>query len=129
MKQSSLLSFLGLAYRGRNLIWGEHPVLSAIRDKAARIVLIASDASENTASRIRHRAAENGIPVLVLTSTKSELGAALGKDTCASVAITDAGFALSILVQLDADCKYTETRKKLEKIIKRKEQKAKQKQR
>jgi ribosomal protein L7Ae-like RNA K-turn-binding protein len=129
MKQSNILSFLGLAYRGRNLVWGEQPVLSAIREKTARIVLVASDASENTVSRIRFRATENDIPVFELTSNKVELGAALGKATCASVAITDAGIALSLLERLDIDSKYIETTEKLQKMKKRKALKAKQKQR
>ena len=120
MKQNNILSFLGLAYRGRNLVWGEQPVLAAVCDKKARIVLVASDASENTVSRIKFRADENGIPVLELESTKAELGASLGKGTCASVAITDAGIALSILERLESDDKYIETREKLKKLKKRK---------
>lgn len=124
MKKDSILPFLGLAYRGRNLVWGERIVLTAIRDKVARVVLVASDASENTVSRIMHRASENSIPVFELPEGKSELGASLGKSACASVAITDAGIALSVLNKLDSEGNHVETAKKLEKMKKRKAQKA-----
>ncbi|MGI6040128.1 MAG: hypothetical protein GX257_09580 [Clostridiales bacterium] len=125
MKQDSILPFLGLAFRGRNLVWGEKTVLTAIRDKVARVVLVASDASENTVSRITHRASERGIPVFELISNKAELGASLGKGACASVAITDAGIALSVLEKLDPEGNHVETAKKLEKMKRRKSLKAK----
>ena len=125
MIQDNILPILGLAFRGRNLVWGEKPVLTAIRDKIARVVLVASDASENTVSRIMHRASENGIPVFELPNNKVELGASLGKSACASVAITDAGIALSVLKKLDSEGNHVDTANKLEKMKRRKSLKAK----
>ena len=49
----------------------------------------------------------------------------LGKGACASVAITDAGIALSVLEKLDPEGNHVETAKKLEKMKRRKSLKAK----
>lgn len=42
------ISFLGLANRARKLISGEELVVREVRKQKAKLVLLASDASENT---------------------------------------------------------------------------------
>jgi ribosomal protein L7Ae-like RNA K-turn-binding protein len=120
MTSGSLLPLLGLAYRGRRLESGEQPVSIALRDKKARIVLVASDSAENTKSRLKSWTAVNGVPLFELDCTKEELGAALGKASCSMAAITDAGLALAALKQLDPNGEHAETVGKLEKLKKRK---------
>lgn len=124
MTANNLLSLLGLAYRGRHLESGEQPVSVALRDKKARIVLVASDSSDNTKSRLKNWTDSNGVPLFELPCSKEEMGSALGKVSCAMAAITDAGLALTALRQLDPNGEHAETVKKLEGIKQRKSEKA-----
>ena len=48
LKQNKILSLLGLAMRGRNLVSGEFQTIDAIKSGAAMLVIIATDASDNT---------------------------------------------------------------------------------
>lgn len=124
MTPNSILPLLGLAYRGRHLESGEQPVSMALRDKKARVVLVACDSADNTKRRLRSWAESNKVPLFELDCTKEEFGAALGKASCSMAAITDAGLALTALKQLDPKGEHAETVSKLEGIKKRKAQKA-----
>lgn len=46
-------SLLGLAYRARKVISGEELVLKEVRNKRAKLVLLADDASSNTKKKLR----------------------------------------------------------------------------
>ena len=48
MKNDNILSMLGLAKRGGNIVSGEFSVENAIRDGSAYLVVIAKDASDKT---------------------------------------------------------------------------------
>ena len=48
MDSHKILSLLGLALRGNHLAVGEEPVEAAARAKDARLLLLASDAADNT---------------------------------------------------------------------------------
>lgn len=97
---SSLSGLLGLCRRAGKAELGEENVLSAVSAHKARLVLIAADASENTAARVE-RAAEAGNAVCFRTDAgKAELGACVGLASCAAVALTDVGFAASALEKL-----------------------------
>lgn len=119
METRNILSLLGLAYRGRNLESGETPVLAAIRDKKARLLLVSSDFSERARIHLQAKLSET-VPLLALPFDKLELGKALGKSSCSMIAITDAGFSLILLRELDPENAYPETVKKLEGIKYRK---------
>ena len=87
----SVLHLLGLARKGGNLALGEEPVKEACARKTARLVLVACDAAENTAQQAARLA--GAIPCLEAPWTKEELGSALGRSSCAVLALTDAGLA------------------------------------
>ena len=97
----TVLAALGLALRGGNLAVGEEPVAEACRTGKARVVLLASDAAGNTARRATRLAGEN-VPLVPLPRDKSQVGFALGRGSCAMLALTDAGFAASLTQKLAA---------------------------
>ena len=73
-RNEQVLSLIGLCLRGRNLEVGEEPVEAVSRARDARVILLASDAAENTARRVQ-RFAETGQCVwLRVPFTKRELG-------------------------------------------------------
>lgn len=94
------LRLLGLALRGSNLAVGELPVGEACQTHRARLVLHAADAAENTVRRAGREAQRAGVELVALPYTKEELGAALGRNSCAVAALTDKGLAAAVAADL-----------------------------
>ena len=86
-----ILTLLGLALRAKKLEVGEIPVHTALAHGKARMVCLASVAAENTADKVRRHLGNT--PCYTLPADKSRLGYALGRKSCALVAVTDPGFA------------------------------------
>lgn len=91
-----VLGLLGLALRGSNLAVGELPVGEACQTRRARLVLHAQDAAENTVRRAGREAQRAGVELVALPCTKEALGGALGRNSCAVVALTDKGLAAAV---------------------------------
>ena len=99
--KTNVLSLLGLALRGKRLVVGEEPVEGAARARDARVLLLASDAAENTVRRCRHFAEAGQCLWLSLPFTKEELGRAVGRSSAAILAVTDVGLAASLVHKLE----------------------------
>ena len=95
-----LLNLIGLAKKAGKLEVGEEPVGAAARSKHARLILIASDAADNTRRRALHFGEAGECICLALPETKEALGKALGRTSCAMLAVTDVGFAEAIAKKL-----------------------------
>ena len=95
LKQSKVLSLLGLATRGRNLVSGEYQTETAVKDGSAVLVIVAEDASANTKKLFTDKCSFYEVPVLEY-GTKAQLGWAIGKDLRSSLAVCDAGLAQAI---------------------------------
>ena len=78
-RNEQFLSLIGLCLRGRNLEVGEEPVEAVARARDARVLLLASDAADNTARRVRHFAEAGQCVWLRSPFTKQELGQATGR--------------------------------------------------
>ena len=96
----SALSMMGLALRAGRLEPGEDPAGDACREKRCRLLLTASDAAENTLRKAERFAGEGQCLALALPYGKAELGAALGRGSCAVAAVTDLGLAQAIVEKL-----------------------------
>ncbi|MFM1650859.1 YlxQ family RNA-binding protein [Brevibacillus sp. B_LB10_24] len=83
---------LGIAMRARKIITGEELVIRAIRTKRAHLVLLASDASSNTAKKVSDKCSYYGVPFCMLFD-RYEIGRAIGKDARVAVAVVDAQIA------------------------------------
>lgn len=102
MDSHNILSLLGLALRGGRLAVGEEPVEAAARARDARVLLVASDASDNTCRRVEHFAQAGQCLWLRLPFTKAELGRHLGRSAVAVAAVTDVGLACAVVGKLAA---------------------------
>lgn len=100
MKQNRVLSMLGLAMRGRNLVSGEFQTEDAVKTGKAMLVIIAEDASANTKKLFGNKCSYYEVPVYEY-GTKETLGRAIGKDYRSSVGVCDAGLADAIIKQLE----------------------------
>ena len=93
--EDKILSMIGLATKAGKTVTGTQACSIAIRRKRTRLVIIASDASENSREPAVSLCNANESEY-VLFSSKYELGHYTGKSERAIVAITDEGFAARI---------------------------------
>lgn len=100
MNQHNILSLLGLAKQAGRLAAGEEPVEAVARARDARVLLLASDAADNTRRRVEHFADAGQCLWLQIPFTKGELGRALGRSSVAIVAVTDIGLAGAVVHRL-----------------------------
>lgn len=96
MKQNKILSLLGIAMRGRNLVSGELQTLEAVKKGSAMLVIIAEDASDNTRKLFSDKCSFYEVPVYFF-GTKETLGRAIGKDVRSSLGVCEAGLAEKII--------------------------------
>ena len=102
MKQNKVLSLLGIAMRGRNLVSGELQTENSVKNGSAMLVIIATDASANTKKLFTDKCSFYEVPVYEF-GTKVELGRAIGKDLRSSLGVCDAGLADAIIKQLETE--------------------------
>ena len=110
-----ILSMLGICRKAGKIQPGEEPVDAAVRARDARLLLLAADAADNTARRCARFAEVGQCLWLRIPESKYELGRALGRGSCAILAITDTGLALAVaqrLAERDPE-KYGEAAEKL----------------
>lgn len=91
---------LGLATRSRNLVSGEFMTEKAVKGRNAFLVIVSKEASDNTKKMFTNMCSFYEVP-LYFYGTKEELGHCMGKEFRASVAVTDEGFAKSIIDRLE----------------------------
>lgn len=99
----STLSFLGLAKKAGRVESGDESVNIVARSGKAKLILTAADAGRSTQIRADNSAQFAKCPVASLPFTKEELGAALGRDTVGVAAVTDIGFAHTLIEKLQAE--------------------------
>ncbi|SFP58974.1 Ribosomal protein L7Ae [Oscillibacter sp. PC13] len=100
MDSNHVLSLLGLAMRGGRLAVGEEPVEAAARSRDARVLLLASDAAENTRRRVEHFAQAGQCLWIRIPYTKDVFGRSLGRSSVAVAALTDIGLAAAVVHRL-----------------------------
>ena len=102
MRQNRVLSMLGLAARGRNVVSGELQTLNAVKDGSAMLVIVAEDASENTRKLFSDKCSFYEVP-LRMYGSREALGRAIGKEMRSSLAVIDAGLAQSVMGYLESE--------------------------
>lgn len=79
---------------------GEFQTIDAIKSGAAMLVIIATDASDNTKKLFHNKCSFYEIPIYEY-GTKEDLGRAIGKDLRSSLGVCDEGLATAIIGQLE----------------------------
>ena len=90
--KKNTLGVIGLAARARGIVIGTNQVLEAIRGRKAKLVLIASDASDNTKKTLKDKSSYYNARLEEIDITTDELGRAVGHSNTASIAFTDFNF-------------------------------------
>ena len=97
---NKIASYLGLARKAGFLQVGEEATGFTARSGKARLILVASDASDNASRRAAGFHQTAGSFLLRLPLAKYELSAALGKNGCSMMAVTDSGFAYKLAQEI-----------------------------
>ena len=124
------LNLLGLMRKANAIAVGETNTGGAVRAGKAKLLLLASDASDNARSRARGFTHGRDIVTVTLPFTKDEIAAHVGVSGCAMAAITDIGFANAFMKSLAAavpdgyDESAAEIQRRFEKADRRKKEAA-----
>ena len=97
-----ILSMLGLALKAGRVEVGEEPVGAAARAKKARVIFVAQDAAPSSMRRAQSFARTGSTLCVTLPADKDALGRSLGRSSVAMCAVTDIGFAESLVRKLAA---------------------------
>lgn len=89
------LNYMALARKAGRIELGEEPVGSAARAQHARLVVVASDASDHTWRRALSFVAGTEQKCVRVPFTKDQLGEAIGRTALAIAAFTDPALALA----------------------------------
>ena len=99
MRQNKILSLIGLATKAGKTMSGEFSTEKAVKTQVACVVLVSEEVSENTRKKFQNMCTFYEVP-LYFYGTKLELGAAMGKEFRASLAVTDPGLSNAIIKEL-----------------------------
>jgi len=83
------LKALGMCKRAGKLVSGTELVCEAVKKGRAVVVVTASGASPSSIKRVADKCAFYGVEHILVDTDTLSLGAAIGKSTAASAAITD----------------------------------------
>ena len=89
------LNYMALARKAGRIELGEEPVGAAARAQHARLVIVASDASDHTWRRALSFVAGTEQMCVRVPFTKDQLGEAIGRTALAIAAFTDPALALA----------------------------------
>ena len=99
MSNDALL-MIGMALRAGRLEVGDEASGDACQYKRCRLLILTADAGEGAQRRASHFAEEGQCLLAEVPCSKEELGAALGRKSCAMAAVTDLGLAQAIVQRL-----------------------------
>ena len=107
MNCNKIFSLLGLAMKAGRVMSGEFATDKSVKEGSAFLVLVSEDASDNTKKKFSNTCEFYEVPRYFF-GTKDELGHAIGKEMRSSLAITDEGFAKSLIKHLEQSANSTE---------------------
>ena len=108
MDNNRTLNYLALGKKGRLIELGEEPVGAVARAVKARLVVVASDASDHTWRRAKSFVAGTEQQCIRVPFTKEEMGFVVGRTSLAIAAFTDAALALAFVKALPNAEKFAE---------------------
>ena len=93
-------NYMALARKAGRIELGEEPVGAAARAQKARLVVVASDATDHTWRRAQSFVAGTQQQCIRVSFTKDQLGEAIGRTALAVAAFTDPALALAFVKAL-----------------------------
>ena len=120
------LNYIALARKAGRIELGEEPAGAAARSQKARLVIVASDATDHTWRRAQSFVAGTEQICLRVPYSKDDLGQAVGRTALALAAFTDPALALAFVKALNQPERYKAELASLDKRTKRIQQRQKE---
>ena len=120
------LNYMALARKAGRIELGEEPVGAVARAQKAKLVVVASDASDHTWRRAKSFVAGTEQLCMKVPFTKDQLGEAIGRTSLAMAAFTDPALALAFVKALGEPEKHKEALASLDKRTQRIQQRQKE---
>ena len=102
LKASRVLSLVGLATKAGRTASGEFSTEKAVKEGRAFLVIVSEERSDNTKKKFQNMCTYYQVPIWIY-GTKEQLGAAMGKEFRASLAVLDEGFSKTIMKELEKE--------------------------
>ena len=102
MTNDKVLAYLGLETRAGKIQSGEFSTEKSVKAGKAAMVIVAEDASNNTKKKFTNMCTFYKVPIYIY-GTKETLGASIGRELRASLALEDTGFCNAIKKQIDSE--------------------------
>ena len=102
MTNDKVLAYLGLATRAGKIQSGEFSTEKSVKAGKAAMVIVAEDASNNTKKKFTNMCTFYKVPIYIY-GTKETLGASIGRELRASLALEDTGVCNAIKKQIDSE--------------------------
>ena len=100
--KNKVFSMIGLATRARKVVSGEFSTEKSVKSGRSHMVIVSEEASDNTRKMFTNMCTYYHVPVCFF-GKKEELGHSMGKEFRASLAITDEGFAKTLVKQMNVN--------------------------
>lgn len=100
MNHKKVMSLIGLSMKAGKIASGEFAAEKAVKTGKAYLVIASLEASDNTKKKFRNMCEYYQVPYYEF-GEKAELGAAIGKEFRASLAVTDANLASALEKQMN----------------------------
>jgi len=100
LNKKKVYSLIGLCQKAGSVKAGEFQTEKYIKSGLAELVIVAEDASENTKKKFKNSAEFYNVPFYEF-GVKDDLGAAIGCEFRASLAITNKGLADRIISEIE----------------------------
>ncbi len=113
------LNYMSLARKAGMIELGEEPVGAAARAGHARLIVVASDASDHTWRRAKSFVAGTSQQCIKAPFSKDEMGMAIGRSSLAIAAFIDPAMALAFVKALADPERYREALEELDKKSKK----------
>ncbi len=92
----NFLSTIGVALRAKKVVTGEDATVEAVRKGKANLVILGKDTGKSTTKKIKDKCLHYNV-LVIEDYTISEISKAIGKSNRVVIAITDKGFAQSLI--------------------------------
>ncbi len=90
--RKKIFNLFGLAAKAGYIASGEFSTEKSVKEGKSNLVIVASDASDNTKKMFTNMCTFYGVPIYFF-GEKTELGHAIGKEFRASLSVNDKGMA------------------------------------
>ena len=102
INKSRVFGLLGLAAKAGKVQSGEFSTEKAVKEGRAFLVIVSEESSDNTKKKFQNMCTYYQVPIWIY-GTKEQLGAAMGKEFRASLAVTDENLAAAMEKQLKSE--------------------------